>query len=290
MTVPTTTPTPTFGQRVARFFANLLRLVLWTLFLLALLAGLAALIGWGIPYVDRNIVQPLQDARARLERLETAHADLEARLRTDEEMLQDLQDQLNEVTLTQRDIMHEVTAMKAQLDTLTGQQSGLQADLEDLQAQVAALEEALAQMDAQLADLEGVADEVAAAQQQFTLNRTLLHLAQARLALAQEDWRLAQEEIGRAAAALTTLRAQTTDPAALDALDEAQTRLRLAHDKALTGPEIAARDLDVVWTLLQQAFPPPGATAEAVGYIPLMATPTAEEAPATPTPTPTPAP
>jgi len=284
MTGPTATPSPSFGQRVARFVAHLLRMVLWTLFLLAILAGLAALIGWGIPYIDRHILQPLQDVQARLAHLEDAHATLSERVRANEDRLDTINTQLNQVTMTQRDLMHEMQAIKAQLDTLTGQQSSLQSQVEDLQAQVATLEQALEQMDALTQDLAQVSETAATAQTQWTVNRALLHLAQARLALAQEDWRLAQEEIGRAATALHALRAQTDDPAVRATLDEAQTRLRLAYDKALTAPDIAARDVDVVWTLLQQAFPPPGAAESPTDAL-LPATP---EAPAAPTPTPTP--
>jgi len=291
MSEASSTKNLSFGQRVARFFAALVRLVLWTLFLLLILGGLAVLIAWGIPYVDRNIIQPLEDTRARLAQLETAHTELEARLRADEEMLQSLQDQLNAVTWAQQDITRELSAMKAQLDALTGLQSGLQAEVDDLQAQVAALENAVAQMEQMSRELERLGQDAAAVQHQGTLNRALLHLVQARMALAQEDWRLAQEEIGRAAGALAVLQEQTTDPAALDALEEAQTRLRLAYSKALTAPEIAARDLDVVWTLLQEAFPPPGAAAMGAMSPTFRVSPAVEGTPtSTPTPTPTPSP
>ena len=286
--MPVPPPQPSFGQRVARFIGHLLRLVLWTLFLVAVLAGLAMLIGWGIPYVDRTIVQPLQDARARLAHLEDAHTTLAQQVAANEAQMADLADRLDALQAQQQELADQLQALAAQTDTLTGQSSAYQARLADLEDRIAALQDSLADLEARQAALEALGADLTALQRQWTLQRALLHVSQARLALVQEDWRLAQEEMDRAAAALGDLATRLGDPIALEALDEAQTRLRLARGKALTAPDIAARDLDVVWTLLNQAFPPPGplpttAAPEATTPEPILSpTPTF-----TPTPTPT---
>jgi len=273
------TTTPSFGQRVARFFAALLRLLLWTLFLLLILGGLGVLIAWGIPYVDRNIVQPLQDARARITQLESAQSEWTQRVRANEERLQTLDDRLNDVAATQQALMDDLQDLQDQLENLADQQTDLNARIEDIRAEIAALEDAQARLDDALAALEDLGMETAEIQRQQTLNRALLHVAQAQWALAQDDWRFAQEEIARAATALSALEAVVDDEIGLRALDEAQTRLRLAYDKALTSPNIAARDLDAVWTLLQQTFPPPGVPALMGGEAPTTHEGTEEETP-----------
>ncbi len=284
---PSPTPTPpSWGQRVARFLARLVRLILWTLFLLALLGGLAALIGWGIPYVDRHILQPLQDAQARIAQLEAAQADWEQRWRQAEEERADLQAQLAVLQAQQRDLAEGLAALSTQVADLTAQQDETRTTLDQVEAQLAALRELSERLDSLELQAREQAAYTADLRRAALVQRLLLHIAQARQALQQEDWRLAQEEILRARSALDALEPWTTEPAERSVINEARTRLDLAYNKALTAPDIAARDLDVVWALINQAFLPLGAQKPQ----PPQTSETPAEPTGTPTPSPTPTP
>ncbi len=302
-------PKPSLGQRVAAFFRALVRLILWLIFLVLLLGGCAVTLAWGLPYLERTYVRPLQEMQVQMDVLTRGLEALQARVSQNEEQtlarLQALEKQVQQ-------LQSEVQAAQEAVQTLQKAQSEREADLADrverLTRDLANLREQLAQLEENVqtlgADLSLQATEAAEQTQlQVQQLQVLLHIAQARAAIVNQDLPLAQDEIGRARNLLDALtqQAMTMDmaPAWLEAVQEGQTRLEYAYTKVLTQPDLALKDLDIAWVVLTQAFEPETPASVPAGAMTAPETAAAEateapeatgEAEATPTPTPTPTP
>ncbi|NPA06552.1 MAG: hypothetical protein GXO54_04025 [Chloroflexi bacterium] len=309
-TIPSTPaqPKPSFGQRVAAFFRALIRLILWLIFLVLLLGGCAVTLAWGLPYLERTYVRPVQEMQVQMDVLARGLESLQARVNQNEEQtlarLQSLEEQVQQ-------LQTEVQAVQEAVQALQKEQSQREADLEDrverLSRELSKLQEQLAQLEDDVqslgADLMLQTTEAAEQTQlQVAQLRVLLHIGQARLALVNQDLPLAQDEIGRARNLLDLLvqKAAAVDmpPAWFEAVREGQTRLEYAYNKVLTQPDLALKDLDIAWVVLTQAFEPEtpvavpaDAMTETAAETTAEATPAPEvtgEATAAPTPTPTP--
>ncbi|NPA26759.1 MAG: hypothetical protein GXO36_04080 [Chloroflexi bacterium] len=299
-------PKPTWGQRIAAFFKALIRLILWLLFLLLLLAGCAATIVWGVPYVERTYLRPVQEMQVKVDVLERGLQSLEQRLTDQEEatasaiqaLTQRVQELEGQLQALQDDLDELRTAQEEQTQRFTQDVRDLESKLTSIQSQIDRLEE----------DLQALTEENAGLAQTLRLEsqiqvrqlQVLLHISQARVAIAQQDLTLAQDEISRARGLLQDLirlaGQAERDDAWFEAVQEGQTRLEYAYDKVLTQPDLALKDLDIAWVVLTQAFEPQPvavpeeAATEAEQPGAEEAATESPEAAASPTPTPTPAP
>ncbi len=282
------TPRPSFGERLIGAFLVLMRALAKALLVVLVLGGLAAGVYFGVPYLYRTYVQPVEETQAAVAAFQTQTTD----------RLNDLEQQVAALKRAN-------AQLQGRVDALEEQQAQDQADLEALQAVVEGHTQALTTLDdlqTQLDEIEGRLDEVAAAlaatqgdtqaladqvaalqvpvaevHRNLNTLQAMEHLTRARLFLIQANYGLAKEEVQSAAAIVAALAAEAPADEA-DVYAELEQRLNQAASRLPSLPVIAAEDLEAAWHLLGGLLPTP------VGTTP---TPTAE-AQNTPTPTPTP--
>jgi len=247
---------PTFGQRVGRFFAALLRLVIFLIVLAALAAGLY----FALPLVYQNYILPVQENTAQLTQLKTRLAQ-------------------NEIT---------IAGLQTKLDAAQTAQAQQAQSISDLDGKVQKIEEQIAARTQSLAALEQAQSALQAqndatdaeVERQINLMKSMELLSRARLFMYQSNYGLARIDVQTARDLLAKV--QPTAPADFaDDLDEVIHRLDLTLANLPTFPVAASDDLDIAWQILLGGLPQPPA-------IPVTATPASEtpipEATATPTP------
>ncbi len=247
---------PTFGQRVGRFFAALLRLVIFLIVLAALAAGLY----FALPLVYQNYILPVQENTAQLTQLKTRLAQ-------------------NEIT---------IAGLQTKLDAAQTAQAQQAQSISDLDGKVQKIEEQIAARTQSLAALEQAQSALQAqndatdaeVERQINLMKSMELLSRARLFMYQSNYGLARIDVQTARDLLAKV--QPTAPADFaDDLAEVIHRLDLTLANLPTFPVAASDDLDIAWQILLGGLPQPPA-------IPVTATPASEtpipEATATPTP------
>jgi len=253
---PTGPTGPTFGQRVGRFFAALLRLVIFLIVLAALAAGLY----FALPLVYQNYILPVQENTAQLTQLKTRLAQ-------------------NEIT---------IAGLQTKLDAAQTAQAQQAQSISDLDGKVQKIEEQIAARTQSLAALEQAQSALQAqndatdaeVERQINLMKSMELLSRARLFMYQSNYGLARIDVQTARDLLAKV--QPTAPADFaDDLAEVIHRLDLTLANLPTFPVAASDDLDIAWQILLGGLPQPPA-------IPVTATPASEtpipEATATPTP------
>ena len=253
---PTGPTGPTFGQRVGRFFAALLRLVIFLIFLAAIVVGLY----FALPLVYQNYILPVQENTAQLTQLKTRLAQ-------------------NEIT---------IAGLQTKLDAAQTAQAQQAQSISDLDGKVQKIEEQIAARTQSLAALEQAQSALQAqndatdaeVERQINLMKSMELLSRARLFMYQSNYGLARIDVQTARDLLAKV--QPTAPADFaDDLAEVIHRLDLTLANLPTFPVAASDDLDIAWQILLGGLPQPPA-------IPVTATPASEtpipEATATPTP------
>ena len=247
---------PTFGQRVGRFFAALLRLVIFLIVLAALAAGLY----FALPLIYQNYILPVQENTAQLTQLKT-------RLAQNEITIAGLQTKLNAAQ----------TAQAQQAQSI----SDLDGKVQKIEEQIAARTQSLAALEQAQSALQAQNDATdAEVERQINLMKSMELLSRARLFMYQSNYGLARIDVQTARDLLAKV--QPTAPADFaDDLAEVIHRLDLTLANLPTFPVAASDDLDIAWQILLGGLPQPPA-------IPVTATPASEtpipEATATPTP------
>lgn len=287
-------PRPSFGERLLAAFLAFMRMLAKAVLIVLLLGLLAGAAYFGIPYLYRTYIQPMEETQAALTTLETQTS----------QRLEALSSRVSQLEANN-------AQLQGRIDALEEQQSRTQAALEALQTVVDEhgqalttlddLQKQLDTLDARLNDLDtaltGVQEGTQALQGQLEasqravkplfhylrLLQSMEHLTRARLFLSQANYGLAADEIRAAQTALGDLAAQVT-PEQADAVRKVADRLQQAQERLPQRPVLAAEEMDIAWRLLNDLLPllttPPGT---------LPPTPAAENTP-TPTPTPTPNP
>ena len=253
---PTGPTGPTFGQRVGRFFAALLRLVIFLIFLAAIVVGLY----FALPLVYQNYILPVQENTAQLTQLKTRLAQ-------------------NEITMA---------GLQTKLDAAQTAQAQQAQSISDLDGKVQKIEEEIAARTQSLAALEQAQSALQAqndatdaeVERQINLMKSMELLSRARLFMYQSNYGLARIDVQTARDLLAKV--QPTAPADFaDDLAEVIYRLDLTLANLPTFPVAASDDLDIAWQILLGGLPQPPA-------IPVTATPVSEtpapEVTATPTP------
>ena len=247
---------PTFGQRVGRFFAALLRLVIFLIVLAALAAGLY----FALPLIYQNYILPVQENTAQLTQLKTRLAQ-------------------NEIT---------IAGLQTKLDAAQTAQAQQAQSISDLDGKVQKIEEQIAARTQSLAALEQAQSALQAqndatdaeVERQINLMKSMELLSRARLFMYQSNYGLARIDVLTARDLLAKV--QPTAPADFtDDLAEVIYRLDLTLANLPAFPVAASDDLDIAWQILLGGLPQPQA-------VPVTATPASEtpapEVTATPTP------
>jgi hypothetical protein len=250
----------TFWSRLGRAFVNILRIVL----ILAVIAGLAAAVYFGTPYLYQKFILPVQTNTSRLSTLEGKQAadmdQVAGQISALQGRLSDLESRQTGNAQAMAELQGQVQAVETQLSA-NGQAIS---QLEVMQATVEALSAASAEHEVLLV---GGDSALAALQLQITQTRAIELLSRARLYLSQSNFGLARQDVQAARDVLAGLQQkmpadQSTAVAAV-----------IAWVLLVSGPANPAAELPAGTPASPQSTP--SSTAEVRG------------AP-TPTPTPTP--
>ena len=253
---------PSFGQRVGRFFAFLLRLVSLVILLSLLSLALYLVLPWlyqkFITPVERNTAQ-VRELQSRQKQTEQQLADLQTRLGTLETAQNQHDGSLTELDQRLNGIETEIAARTRSL-----------AELEDMQAELQAQNKTVS------AELE----------RQINLLKAMELLSRARLSMYQSNFGLAKQDVQIGRDLLATVQPDAPEPLG-DELEAVVQRLDMTLSNLPNFPVAASDDLDIAWQILLAGLPPatptPSATPTPAGTL-SSPTPEATEATFTPTP------
>jgi uncharacterized coiled-coil protein SlyX len=234
--------TPSFWSRLGRVIVKILRILL----ILAIIAGLAAAIYYGTPYLYEKFILPVETNTARLNEVENKQI-------TDVEQLTD-----------------QIADLKTRLADLETRQTASAQALAEAQGQIAAMETAVQSHTETLKQLEAIQTAVdtlattstvhesllvgetsalAGLQRQITLSRSIELLSRARLYLYESNFGLARQDVQTARDLLFILQ-KDTPVDEITKLQDVIARLDLALGNLPTFPVIAVDDVDIAWQLL----------------------------------------
>ncbi len=315
MTVQNPPPVrPSFGKRLGLAFVKFLKFLLKLLFIILILAGIAAAIYFGGPvlideyllkdvHANRNQIQEisaeveqsnsifgdrLSDFQERLESLEIQGdsdkqtiADLQSKLATAEEQLTEQAVTLDSVSSLQA-LLTEYEATLAEFEAqIAAQAEALAAVQTEVEAVATDLETNQTDLISLQADLE-TADTLVTLRHDLELLKALELITRARVSIGDENIGLAGDDLELARELLANLSVEVP-PHQAEFLAAVILRLELAQENLTTLPDLASEDLEVAWQLLIRGLPDEADADETEE----TAT-TEEEAEATPTPTPEP--
>jgi uncharacterized phage infection (PIP) family protein YhgE len=288
-----TSSKPSFGKRLGSAFVSFLRALLRLLLIVVLVGIIWAGFYYGIPWLYRMYIQPVQENTSRLEDFQTDYQQdkdlFTERLNSMQSRLEDLELQSDNVKLDLADIQTQLANIEDALEDHNSALAGmaeLSAALEErgaaLESLANALDELSRSVEANAEEIQslvnqpGEQDEVLAAlRQELGLLKVMDLIARARLFLTQNNLGLAEGDVRTAQNLLSELRSQGPAEGA-EALTEILLRLDLVVEELPEAPDLAADDLEAAWGLmLRELSVEPALTAEPVDEgLPLTPTPT----------------
>lgn len=205
---------------------------------------LAAAAYFGVPRAYRALVEPAQVNTTRIDALES---ELELARGDTSSMRDQTGDRLAELEAALAEQAESLATAHTQLEEGLAESLDQNRAMEDLSDQIGNIGDALGdlsdQLDAALGDLGQPEEEL---RQGLLINRAMLHLIRARLALLENNAGLAGEEAGRARALLV----ETDTEAELERVQDAIARIDLALEAIQATPLVAGDDLEIAWKLL----------------------------------------
>jgi hypothetical protein len=163
---------PSFWSRLGTTVADFLRVLIRLVLTVALIVGIGALLYYGLPYLNRTFIAPVEQNTAQINRLE--------------DEISALQSQLEETNGRVNELETSIEAHTASLEKLTEIQTNLEERLQE-------------NNDAALLELK----------HEVMTTRALDMLGRARVYLAQSNFGLAKEDIQNARALLVALQSET---------------------------------------------------------------------------------
>ena len=280
-------PSSTSGSPVLKAIGNFFKFLLRFLFVLVIGVLIGVGVYYGIPWLYRSLVQPVQQNTLKLAALEQRLDQEQSRLQNESHALQERIAAL-EVEVTK---LKEQSAVQAQdfsgakdrlqllEDRITQAEADLKAQAQAVEKMRAALEDEIANLGEQSTTLAERADVL---EGRTVLLLTAQDLLKVRLLLLEESPRAARETLALAAAHLA--QAESLMPDQAERLTGLQARIAvldgLVEQRSYrVGPELESLWADVMDIVLPGTSVPP-----------LAVTPTSPEVTGTPTPFPTPTP
>jgi hypothetical protein len=179
---------PSFWSRLGTALLSFLRALIRLILIAALIVGVGALLYYGLPYINRTFIAPVEKNTAQINRIE---ANVDA-----------LQTQLNETNDRLSTLETSLEAHTASLETLTEMQTVLEDQLKE-------------NNDKALLELK----------HQIMTTRALDMLGRARVYLAQSNFGLAKEDVQAARDLLVELRDETGDELLSQVIDRLELAL-----------------------------------------------------------------
>jgi len=221
---------PTFGQRVGRFFAFLLRLVT----LLILLSLLSLGLYLTLPWLYQKFIRPVEQNTAQVR-------ELQSRQQQTEQELADLQTKLGSLE----------TAQKQQDGSLTT----LEKRVSDIATEITTRTESLTALEKMQSELQ--AQNTANATEldrQINLLKAMELLSRARLFMYQSNFGLARQDVQIARDLLAKVQPGVAQPSA-EELEAVVQRLDMVLSNLPDFPVAANDDLDIAWQILLSGLP-----------------------------------
>lgn len=250
-----------FWSRLGRFMGRVLGFLLRLIFVLLLAVAIGAGVFYGLPWVYRALVQPVQTHNTQIQdlynRVEGVRAGTEESQNAQNERLTALETGNDDERLRLDAAEGEIETLRAELAEAVGANAALADEVNALRADLGTLGEANAEVRAAVDGLApesaSTAAEVAGLQLELTLLRLENDLLRARVQVVAEN-------LGEARAIMTTTVTAMTDflraPGAFEADTQATLRVRLTAAAALIEAEPAAAlgDLESIWREMERAL------------------------------------
>jgi len=252
------------GSPVGRAIAGFFRFLVRFLFVLVIGALVGAGVFYAVPWVYRNLIQPVQQNTARIAALDQKVDQVQDRL------------QAENLTLQERiaDMEAEMTSLReasaVQVQDIEGAAEGIQqldgriTEVEEgLEAQQQAAKATRSELEGAIADLEEktdqIADQAGKLEGRLALLQTAQDLLKVRLLLLEENPRSARDTLTLATAHLE--QAMPLMPEVTERLQSLQERMveldQLIEDRSFrVGPELESLWADVMDLVLPAVAPP----------------------------------
>jgi len=237
-----TSETSGFWQRMGRASVRSLRIIL----ILAVITGIIAAIYFGIPYLYKKVIVPIENNTLRLSEVENKQSaenkQLSAQVSELKSRMADLETRQTENAQDKAEMQGQITALETAVNTHTetlAQLKTMQISIDKLSAASDQYQSLLVGENSALADL----------QRQVVINQAIELLSRARLYLSQSNFGLAKQDVQAAKNLLVDL--QSSIPTQnIPALQSVISRLDLALINLPAYPVVAVDDVDIAWQLL----------------------------------------
>jgi len=250
-----------FWSRLGRFLGRALGFLLRMIFVLLLAIAIGAGVYFGLPWVYRALVQPVQTHNTQIQdlynRVEGVRAGTEQSQAAQNERLTALETGNDAGRLRIDAAEGELETLRSELAAAEAARSELAGEVEALHTDLAALGEANAEVRAAVDDLQPATDANAAVVDGLRREIVMLRLEND---LLSAQVQIVAENFGEARTVMTGTVAAISEflrsPGAFTADDQAALRVRLTAARALieTEPASALEDLDSIWREMERAL------------------------------------
>jgi uncharacterized coiled-coil protein SlyX len=229
--------TPTFSSRMGKAFSNLLRAFL----ILVIVAGIAAAVYFGTPWLYQKIILPIETNTARLEDVEGKQTDEVKKINS---QMNDLKARMSDLENSQTSNSSSIAELKGQMDALeliVDRQSEAIKQLDNIQTRLDTLQKSNENHEGLLEELD----------RQVTITRSIELLSRAYIYLVQNNYGLARDDLRAAYTLLSELEVENAQ-----ALQSVLKRLEMAIANLPDYPIVAVDDVEAAWQLLIGGFSP----------------------------------
>lgn len=226
-----------FSSRMSKALSNLFRAFL----IFIIVAGIAAAIYYGTPWIYQKFILPVETNSARLQDVEKKQNNEVKQLNL---QINDLKTRMAELENSQTSNSSSIAEMKGQVDALEKsieRQSEMIKQLEGIQTRLDVIQKSDQDQDKLLDELD----------QQVTISRSVELLSRAYIYLVQNNYGLARDDLRSAYALLADLNVENTQE-----LQSVQKRLEMAITNLPDYPIVAVDDIEAAWQLLIGGFSP----------------------------------
>lgn len=235
-------PGPSFGSRLGKAFLWFFRALVRLILIVLVIGGFGAAIYYGVPYLQRTFVTPVEQNSARMTELESEVASL--------------QGQLDEIEGQLAELNSQISGMNDQIEDAAARIDALDQSIEAHTASLKQLEEMDVALETQIAETNDLT--LLAMKNEIALTRVLDLLARARLYLAQSNFGLARADVQSARDLLAELQTSAADEAQAQVVE----RLDLSLGNLPGFPVVASGDLEIAWQILMTGQALPTSTPE----------------------------
>ncbi len=208
---------PSFWSRLGQAFLVFVRALFRLIATVLVIGGIGAAIYFGVPFINNNIVVPIQKNTSQIRQLEV-----------------------------------ELAAQQARLDETSARVGELEKNIEAHTASITKLEQMQSMLEQEISDQNN--SVMVALKREIMLTRSIETVARARLFLSQSNFGLARDDVQAARDILAELLIDAPSYQ-VTSINQIIMRLDFALSNLPAFPVIAVDDVDIVWELLMMGLP-----------------------------------